>query len=171
MVALRAAAEGNDGGWAAFGRNGRVTTTYEGGGTAAMDARRTAGIVDNDGSCERRLAASGAVSASSLSGGSDCATWVRLIGELNAISVNPLSPTFSGDHQQVAELGKDSVAEEVAAEKTIAAGKPKAQNYVSHSAVALRCRIMPPPCIRNPYLKDASEKEIDPFGNQRSKCE
>ncbi|KAJ1415112.1 hypothetical protein SESBI_18301 [Sesbania bispinosa] len=49
MVALRVAAEGNDGGWAAFGRSGLVTVTYEGGGTAAMDARLTAGIVDNDG--------------------------------------------------------------------------------------------------------------------------
>ncbi|XP_052118741.1 wee1-like protein kinase isoform X1 [Arachis duranensis] len=89
---------------------------------------------------------------------------------LDAISVNPLSPNFSGDHQQVVELGKDSVGEEVAAEKTVAADKPKAQNYVSHSAVALRCRVMPPPCIQNPYLKDVSQKETDPFGNQRIKC-
>ncbi|KAK7337421.1 hypothetical protein VNO77_17995 [Canavalia gladiata] len=88
---------------------------------------------------------------------------------LDAISVNPLS-TFSGDHQPVVELGKDSVTEEVAVEKTSAAGKPKAPSYVSHSAVALRCRVMPPPCIKNPYLKDVSEKETDPFGNQRSKC-
>ncbi|XP_061369393.1 wee1-like protein kinase [Gastrolobium bilobum] len=89
---------------------------------------------------------------------------------LDAISVNPLSPTFSSDHQQIVELGKETIAEEVAVEKTISAGKLKAQNYISHSAVALRCRVMPPPCIRNPYLKDVSEKEADPFGNQRSKC-
>lgn len=68
------------------------------------------------------------------------------------------------------ELGKDSVVEEVAVEKTVEDGKPRAQNYVSHSAVALRCRAMPPPCIRNPYLKDVSKMETDPFGNQRSKC-
>ncbi|TQD76416.1 hypothetical protein C1H46_038044 [Malus baccata] len=36
--------------------------------------------------------------------------------------------------------------------------------------VALRCRVMPPPCLKNPYLKDASEIGIDPFGNQRSKA-
>ncbi|XVF80478.1 hypothetical protein PTKIN_Ptkin15bG0077500 [Pterospermum kingtungense] len=35
---------------------------------------------------------------------------------------------------------------------------------------ALRCWVMPPPCIKNPYLEDASEVEKDPFGNQRSKC-
>ncbi|KAK7284675.1 hypothetical protein RJT34_19425 [Clitoria ternatea] len=89
---------------------------------------------------------------------------------LDAMSVNPLSPTLSGDHQGVVELGKDSVPEEVDVERTEAAGRPKAQSYVSRSAVALRCRVMPPPCIRNPYVKDALEKDIDPFGNQRLKC-
>ncbi|KAI3773129.1 hypothetical protein L6452_04329 [Arctium lappa] len=44
------------------------------------------------------------------------------------------------------------------------------QGYVSQSAVALRCRVMPPPCMRNPYIKDASENDIDPFGDRRSKC-
>lgn len=68
------------------------------------------------------------------------------------------------------ELDKDSVAEEVDIDKTMAASKPKAQNYVSHSAAALRCRVMPPPCISNPYLKDVSQQETDPFANQRSKC-
>ncbi|KHN28212.1 Wee1-like protein kinase [Glycine soja] len=88
----------------------------------------------------------------------------------DAMSVHPLSPTFCSDHQPVVELGKDSGTEELALEKTIAPGKPKAQNYVSHSAVALRCRVMPPPCFRNPYLKDVSDKDLDPFGNQRLKC-
>nr|KYP71335.1 Wee1-like protein kinase [Cajanus cajan] len=89
---------------------------------------------------------------------------------LDAISVHPLSPTFSSDHQPVVELGKDSGTEEVAVEKIIPAAKPKGQNYVSHSAVTLRCRAMPPPCFRNPYLKDVSKTEIDPFENQRLKC-
>ncbi|KAK7306904.1 hypothetical protein VNO77_44865 [Canavalia gladiata] len=75
-----------------------------------------------------------------------------------------LSLTSLSDHQQVVELGRDYVAEEVAIEK------PKLRNYVSHSAVALRCRVMPPPCIKNPFLKDVPEKEIDPFRNQRLKC-
>lgn len=47
---------------------------------------------------------------------------------------------------------------------------PKKGNYVSQSAVALRCRVMPPPCMKNPYLKDASDVGVDPFGNQRTKC-
>lgn len=68
------------------------------------------------------------------------------------------------------EQGKDSVAEEVAVDITVAAGKPKAQNYVSHSAATLRCRALPPPCFSNPYLKDLSQKETDPYANQRSKC-
>ncbi|KAJ0778767.1 putative non-specific protein-tyrosine kinase WEE family [Helianthus annuus] len=44
------------------------------------------------------------------------------------------------------------------------------QGYVSQSAVALRCRVMPPPCMKNPYIKDASENDADPFGDRRSKC-
>ncbi|KAD1761764.1 hypothetical protein R6Q59_031903 [Mikania micrantha] len=44
------------------------------------------------------------------------------------------------------------------------------QGYVSQSAVALRCRVMPPPCMKNPYIKDASENDVDPFGDRRSKC-
>ncbi|XP_073286571.1 wee1-like protein kinase isoform X1 [Primulina huaijiensis] len=46
----------------------------------------------------------------------------------------------------------------------------KSHGFVSKSAVALRCRVMPPPCLRNPYLKDGSESNYDPFANQRSKC-
>lgn len=46
----------------------------------------------------------------------------------------------------------------------------KNHGFVSESAVALRCRVMPPPCLRNPYLKDGSESNADPFANQRSKC-
>ncbi|KAG2406601.1 hypothetical protein LR48_Vigan11g077300 [Vigna angularis] len=88
----------------------------------------------------------------------------------DVMSVQPLSPTFSGDHQPAVELGKDSVDDEFALEKTIAAAKPKGQNYVSQSAIALRFRVMPPPCFRNPFLKDVTEKEIDSFGNQRLKC-
>ncbi|KAL2345395.1 hypothetical protein Fmac_006680 [Flemingia macrophylla] len=90
---------------------------------------------------------------------------------LDAISVHRLSPTISGDHQPIVELGKDSSTEEVIVEKTIPAAKPNGQNYLSHSAVSLRCRAMPPPCFRNPYLKDVSEMKMDPFENQRLKCE
>lgn len=70
---------------------------------------------------------------------------------------------------QAVELGNDSVADEVDIEKLLAAGKPKPPNYVSHTVVSLRSRAMPPPCIRNPYMKGTSEKDADPYGNQRSK--
>ncbi|CAI9105353.1 OLC1v1004259C1 [Oldenlandia corymbosa var. corymbosa] len=53
---------------------------------------------------------------------------------------------------------------------TKAYGSEKIAGYVSQSAVALRCRVMPPPCIKNPYNKDASGLNIDPFDNHRSKC-
>jgi len=86
------------------------------------------------------------------------------------MSVRPLSPTFSGDHQPAVELGKDSVADEFAFEKTIAAAKPNGQNYVSQSAIALRFGVMPPPCFRNPFLNNVTDEEIDPFRNQRLKC-
>ncbi|CAN0880703.1 Wee1-like protein kinase [Linum grandiflorum] len=46
----------------------------------------------------------------------------------------------------------------------------KPQSFVPQSAVALRCRVMPPPCIQNPYLAEASTTVVDPFGNQRVKC-
>ncbi|TKY49958.1 Wee protein kinase [Spatholobus suberectus] len=82
---------------------------------------------------------------------------------MDAISGDTLSPASSNDHQSIVELGRDFVGEEVT-------NKPKARNYVSHSAIALRSRVMPPPCIRNPYLKGLSEKEMDPLGSQRSKC-
>lgn len=79
-------------------------------------------------------------------------------------------------HQQILELSNDmSGIDETAIDDMTTDGKitnepQKNQSYVSQSAVALRCRVMPPPCMKNPYLKDASETDIDPFGSRRSKC-
>lgn len=88
----------------------------------------------------------------------------------DGISIKPLSPILSC-HQQIMELEEDSIdTAEVKVEKVAENKKKRSQNYVSQSAVALRCRVMPPPCIKNPYLKDGSEMDVDPFGNQRSKC-
>ncbi|CDP03520.1 unnamed protein product [Coffea canephora] len=71
--------------------------------------------------------------------------------------------------QEMSELVVDnSTSNEIQTAKPHEPGE--IQRYVSQSAVALRCRVMPPPCIKNPYLKDASILEIDPFNNQRSKC-
>ncbi|XVF21923.1 hypothetical protein REPUB_Repub12eG0130800 [Reevesia pubescens] len=86
----------------------------------------------------------------------------------DGILINPLSPTLSGS-QQIVELAKDSFeVDEVNLEKAVP-GVQKTKNFVSQSAVALRCWVMPPPCIKNPYQKDTSEVDTDPFGNQRSK--
>ncbi|XP_062022757.1 wee1-like protein kinase [Rosa rugosa] len=84
------------------------------------------------------------------------------------ISSDPvLSPTLFGNQ----EVGKDAIGiDDIEIENTTVSEVRKTTNYVSQSAVALRCRVMPPPCFKNPYLKDASQMEIDPFGNQRSKC-
>lgn len=72
--------------------------------------------------------------------------------------------------EQVVELGNDTFGtdDEDMEKETMA--MPKKQNYVSQSAVALRCRVMPPPCMKNPYVNDASDIGVDPFGNQRTKC-
>lgn len=84
--------------------------------------------------------------------------------------MNPQSPIFSGS-QQIEDLAEDTLETgEAIIEKKVSNGKQQIHSYVPQSAIALRCRVMPPPCIRNPYLNDASETDIDPFGNQRSKC-
>lgn len=63
---------------------------------------------------------------------------------------------------------KFSTADDADPEEVYESGKT--HRYVSQSAVALRCRVMPPPCVRNPYLKDSSELDRDPYDNHRSKC-
>ncbi|GFQ08376.1 wee1-like protein kinase [Phtheirospermum japonicum] len=73
-------------------------------------------------------------------------------------------------HQPLVEHAHDiSVADEMKIDKAVASLQ-KNRGHVSQSAVALRCRVMPPPCLKNPYLKDALEFDSDPFDNQRSKC-
>lgn len=79
-------------------------------------------------------------------------------------SVNSFGSTLS-DHRHIVELAKDTVGVDEGTSKL-----QTSKSYVSQAAVALRCRVIPPPCIKNPYLKNASEMDTDPFGNQRSKC-
>ncbi|KAH6757330.1 WEE1-like kinase [Perilla frutescens var. hirtella] len=72
-------------------------------------------------------------------------------------------------HQIFEDLGEDASGTD-----EMQTGKPvelqNSRGYVSQSAVALRCRVMPPPCLKNPYAKDALNFDSDPFSNQRSKC-
>lgn len=95
-------------------------------------------------------------------------TVARKRPRLVVASVMPLSSDFSG-LQQLADIPTDAFGtDEMKSEKI--SESEKGPSYVSQSAIALRYRVMPPPCIRNPYLGDISEIDVDPFGNQRSKC-
>ncbi|CAA7408516.1 unnamed protein product [Spirodela intermedia] len=65
------------------------------------------------------------------------------------------------DHQCISEDQRN--------ESNPAGSSRKKRNYVPQSAVALRCRVMPPPCIKNPYSKDTAVMDMDIFGDKRSK--
>lgn len=81
------------------------------------------------------------------------------------------SPDSLLDHQQTSELSNDTLyMDENKSGKTIATALGKVPSYVPQSAIALRCRVMPPPCLKNPYIKDAVEMDVDPFGSWRTKC-
>ncbi|KAK9756997.1 hypothetical protein RND81_01G134000 [Saponaria officinalis] len=84
-------------------------------------------------------------------------------------TISVKSPDSQSDSQKTEELSKDYTdlikSEKISTAPTLGKGR----SYVPQSAVALRCRVMPPPCIRNPYMKDASETDADPFGSWRTK--
>ncbi|KAJ8623024.1 hypothetical protein MRB53_031553 [Persea americana] len=95
-----------------------------------------------------------------------------------AISKRRRQEGFSADsfssnfhfHQQGAEPSVDAFgADDLQAAQPSASGSPNKKNYVSQSAVALRCRVMPPVCIKNPYLNETNEMDLDIFGSRRSK--
>ncbi|XP_010522772.1 PREDICTED: wee1-like protein kinase [Tarenaya hassleriana] len=84
-------------------------------------------------------------------------------------ALNHLSPILS-TKQRTDEPERDDIdLDEIMIEKAEAIGAERS-GYVSQSAVALRCRVIPPPCLKNPYLMDDSETDVDPFRYQRSKC-
>ncbi|CAN1197971.1 Wee1-like protein kinase [Linum perenne] len=86
----------------------------------------------------------------------------------DGISDNPFSPSL--DQLLMLDIGTDAFGpNETKTEQKFVESR-KSKSYVTQSAVALRCRVMPPPCIQNPYLAEASEAVVDPFGNQRVKC-
>ncbi|KAG6429181.1 hypothetical protein SASPL_107225 [Salvia splendens] len=68
------------------------------------------------------------------------------------------------------DLGNDTLRTDVMKTGSPVELQSSRGGYVSQSAVALRCRVMPPPCLKNPYVKNASYFDVDPFSNQRSKC-
>lgn len=85
------------------------------------------------------------------------------------VDLKPSLETTDMGHQPFEDLGLDTSGTD-----EMRTGKPvelqNSRGYVSQSAVALRCRVMPPPCLKNPYVKDASAFDADPFSNQRLKC-
>lgn len=86
-------------------------------------------------------------------------------------TVSVKSPDSLSDSQKTVELSKDfSSTDELKTEKiSVPTAVGKGRGFVPQSAVALRCRVMPPPCISNPYIKDALETDLDPFGSWRTK--
>ncbi|KAH6754836.1 hypothetical protein C2S53_019960 [Perilla frutescens var. hirtella] len=72
-------------------------------------------------------------------------------------------------HQLFEDLGEDASGMD-----EMKTGKPvelqNSRGYVPQSAKVLWCRVMPPPCLKNPYAKDALSFDSDPFSNQTSKC-
>nr|DAD33372.1 TPA_asm: hypothetical protein HUJ06_012223 [Nelumbo nucifera] len=71
---------------------------------------------------------------------------------------------------QVMDLESDSFdQDDLKTENPSVVASEKKMNYVSQSAVALRCRVLPPPCIRNPYIKEVGETDLDPLGSRRAK--
>uniref|UniRef100_A0A0D9VBY4 Protein kinase domain-containing protein n=1 Tax=Leersia perrieri TaxID=77586 RepID=A0A0D9VBY4_9ORYZ len=79
-----------------------------------------------------------------------------------------LGPADIFDNQWIAPVqfdGLDDSEEEHLKEST----SHKRGSYVSQSAVALRCRVMPPPCIRNPYLNTDTQIDDNVFGGRQCK--
>ncbi|KAI4340241.1 hypothetical protein MLD38_025100 [Melastoma candidum] len=82
--------------------------------------------------------------------------------------INSQSPIlFGSEHlESLADVEEDDKAR---FEKRKTNGLEKPHSYISQSAVALRCRVMPPPCIENPFLRATSFVDVGPLGNQRVK--
>jgi len=82
---------------------------------------------------------------------------------------NHSNSTWSSKHRVDEQENDDIDTDEVMGDK-LQANQTERTGYVSQAAVALRCRAMPPPCLKNPYVLNQSETATDPFGHQRSKC-
>lgn len=86
-----------------------------------------------------------------------------------SFTLNPSNSTWSSKNRVDEQENDDIDTDEVMMDK-LQANQTERTGYVSQTAVALRCRAMPPPCLKNPYVMNQSETATDPFGYQRSKC-
>lgn len=87
----------------------------------------------------------------------------------DSFTLNPSNSTWSSKHRVDEQENDDIETDEILVDKP-QANQTERTGYVSQTAVALRCRAMPPPCLKNPYVMNAAETSTDPFGYQRSKC-
>ncbi|KAJ0229369.1 Wee1-like protein kinase [Hirschfeldia incana] len=78
--------------------------------------------------------------------------------------------TWFSKHRVDEQENGDIDTDDIMVDK-IQANQTERTGYVSQTAVALRSRVMPPPCLKNPYVTNESDTATaDPFGYQRSKC-
>ncbi|CAN7036566.1 unnamed protein product, partial [Brassica rapa subsp. trilocularis] len=82
----------------------------------------------------------------------------------DSFTFNTSDSTWASKYRVDEQEDDDIDIDEIMVDKTERTG------YVSRSAVALRSRVMPPPCLKNPYVMNESDTATDPFGYQRSKC-
>lgn len=87
----------------------------------------------------------------------------------DSFTLNHSNSTWSSKHRVDVQENDDVDTDEIMEDKP-QGNQTERTGYVSQTAVALRCRVMPPPCLKNPYVMNESETATDPFGNQRSKC-
>ncbi|CAN6482929.1 unnamed protein product [Victoria cruziana] len=81
----------------------------------------------------------------------------------NSDSKKDCPPKAAEHHAETSAVG------DLKTVKSLVPGSQKKQNYVSRSAVALRCRVTPPICITNPYLNGNAEMNLDIVCKQKTK--
>ncbi|KAG0462999.1 hypothetical protein HPP92_021475 [Vanilla planifolia] len=80
-----------------------------------------------------------------------------------------LPPTTSQLLDEDVEVKFDDFGFEIGEHKLIRPDLEQKKHHVSQSAIALRCRVLPPPCIKNPYLAPNSSIALDIFSDRRAK--
>ncbi|XP_062224139.1 wee1-like protein kinase [Phragmites australis] len=81
-----------------------------------------------------------------------------------------LESTNFSFHQQITPVQFDSLSRDNSEEdQLMQPALQKRGSYVSQSAVALRCRVTPPPCIKNPYLSIDPLINDDVYGGRQCK--
>ncbi|KAK8970015.1 Wee1-like protein kinase [Platanthera guangdongensis] len=107
------------------------------------------------------------------SGPLTCGSGVRVTGEAEDVGrhyspcILPSTNIQFGDEDAKVKFD-DFDPDDVSKCKSVRPGSEK-KRYVSQSALALRSQVMPPPCIKNPYLTANSSIAVDVFGDRLAK--